>query len=218
MPNSTRNWIVFALFVTAWLAIWGFWLPGRSASLNQNAIDLAEWSTFLIDVRSGDIRIMPDILRLALILTVIGVGLSAAVIEPFWQRWLVRLAALLPAVVMLPPYPFILQAFFSDSYGLRFTVCAFGFAGIAAMFFLDQTKPYTRSWFILGVAASALGLASWAYMQLRRPFTVHLGNNFSPGWGSILFAASLIAVLVVQTLIMLNQKEVSTAPGELQTS
>jgi len=192
----------------AWLGIWGVWLPGHSASLQQHAIDFAEWTTFLIDVRSGDMLRMPDVLRLGLMLAVVAMAISAVAIKNGWVRWGIRLITLIPAVVMLPPYPQLLEFWFSDSYGLRFGACSVAFAGVLACVLIDRLSGRSKSFILLAVVVLSFGLSLWAYVVLRVPFTIHLGRMFGPGWGTLLFGMGLVAALVMQAILIarMNQK------------
>jgi len=198
----------FAVLCASWIGIWGTWLPGRVGSLQQNAIDFAEWSTFLIDVRSGEILRMPDLLRLGLMLAVVAAAVAASALHNKWLRWAVRVFLLIPAVVMLPPYPQILELWFSDSYGLRFAACSVAFVGVLACLLADRLPEITRRIMLLVLAVLSASAALWSYLLLRVPFTIHFGREFGPGWGTILFMMGLAAALALQarTLIQLNQK------------
>ena len=66
---------VLALLV-AWAGAWAAWVPHRSLGLTQNAIDLAEWSTFLPEVRFGGLRTMPEMLRLAITLCSVALAVG----------------------------------------------------------------------------------------------------------------------------------------------
>ncbi len=209
MKNTTLSWLIFGLFCLAWVGIWGAWLPSQSASISQHAVDFAEWSTRLIDVRSGDLRFMPDILRISLALTVGGVALSAQVISSRFIRWLIRCVTLVPAIVMLPPYPDVFQLFFSDAYGLRFTACAVAFVLVTSTFLVDRLRPQYQQLLAGLVGVAALGTSLWAYVLLRRPFTIHLNTDFGPGWGAILFTLSLVAALALLVTASLQNKKLT---------
>ena len=68
--------IGIAGLLLAWLGLWGAWVTHRVVSLRQNALDFAEWATYLPVVRSGEITLMPDILRLGVALAVIRLSHS----------------------------------------------------------------------------------------------------------------------------------------------
>jgi len=176
----------------AWLGVWGAWIGHRTVALTQNAIDLAEWSDYLMDVRFGGLAGTPNCLRLAVGLAMIALALGAGAIGNRWLRWGMRLTAALPAVVMLPPYPFLLELWWSDSYGVRFTIALLALTGIAASGLFDRMAGLVRqaAVAVLGVVSAGLGI--WTFFALRPPFEAHYASSIAPGWGSLLFWGVLI--------------------------
>ena len=194
--NRRLDRIVWGALLASWLGVWGAWFPHPVAALRLNPIDLAEWTTFL---RSGDLHYVPDLLRLAVVLAMMALSVSAGGIQNMWLRWGSRLLALIPSLLILPPYPFVLQAFWSDSYGLRFTVAMVGIVGTAAAFLLDSMAARRR--IVTGVLAAASGvLAIWTFATLRVPFGQRYDEAILPGWGFVIFVLAAIVVVVVSVL------------------
>lgn len=182
----------------AWCGIWGPWVPGQNVSLIQNALDLAEWSTFLPEVRTGTFRLMPEVLRLGIALGITGIMFSLVVIRyPLW-RWIARTAALLPAIAMLPPYPWLLNLWFDQSYGWRFGASSFALIGWGLCFITDKL-PRRVTLIISSICCvGALALSAAASIILFGPFRAHYGQPLYPGLGAWLFWIGMVTVMILQ--------------------
>jgi hypothetical protein len=202
-PEHRRLLWVIALLIAAWIGVWGAWIPHQAVALRVNAIDLAEWSTFLTEVQIGGLRLAPDFLRLAVALAQIAFSLSAGVVENRWLRWALRGVALIPCLLLLPPYPFMLQLWRSESYGLRFVVAVVGVMGVLAAAAADRA-PMLRRALTWALAWSAAALGSWAFTSLIGPFGMRYGSALLPGWGAVLFATSLIIAGILEGLSIIR--------------
>ncbi len=201
--RTGMEWLGRATLVTlmvAWFGIWGAWLPHPVVGLRVNALDLAEWATFLPEVREGMLRFLPEALRLALSLAVIALGIQAGSALSRWRQWLVRALGLLPCLLMLPPYPHVLQLWWSDSYGLRFTVASFGLLGVVASPWLSRLPAMTGEIIsgLLVVASAALGLG--AFLMLRRLFVTYYDTQLTLGWGIAFFLAGLTLAALLHSV------------------
>jgi hypothetical protein len=192
--NERLDRAVWIVLLGAWLGVWGAWFPHPATALRLNPIDLAEWTTFL---RSSDLRLMPELVRLSVVLAMIALSVSAGSIHNPLLRWGSRLLALIPALLILPPYPFILQAWWSESYGLRFVVAALGIVGTAAALLLDQRPVQWRIMITGMLAITSAALAVWTFITLRIPFGQRYAESIMPGWGIVLFIAALLVVIGV---------------------
>lgn len=196
-----RDTIALIALVGVGLGIWGAWIPNIAASLSQNVFYLAEWSTFLPGVRSGQIRLAPDILRLSAALGVIALLFAAQNLRSAWARRLLRAAAAIPVLfVLLPPYPDFLQMWWSPSYGARFGVASLLGAGLVACAFARRIPASTNRLLIvisciLAVAAAIAGLSS-----LIPPFQADYAVPLGAGWGGVMFFIGLILAIASQAL------------------
>lgn len=184
----------------AWAGMWGAWIPHRTASLTQNAADLAGWADVLLDVRSGPLASVPDLLRLSLVLAALALAVQAGGVENLWLRWTIRLVAVLPALVLLPPYPFVLDLWRSETYGARFLIAAALPVGVTATILTDRLTPQVRRWMALGLAVTAVAAGLLAYQALQRPFEAHYASRLPPGWGVIAFAGGLAIGAAAQVI------------------
>ena len=197
---------VMALLL-AWIGIWGAWIPNRAVSLTQNAFDFAEWSTYLNDVRYGDLTLMPDVFRLAVGLCVIAMAVSVGAFEKLWLRWGLRVIGLLPALVLLPPYPDLLKLWFSESYGRRFGVVSIIVVGVALTILSDKLPWKVRRLVMIGLSGLAVISGLWAFLTLVKPFQHHYAHTIYPGWGAAAFFTGLLAAIIIQIVCQFRGNE-----------
>jgi len=184
--------IGLAALALAIIGVWGAWIFNAPVALTQNAFYLAEWSTFLLDVRYGGLRAAPEILRAGIALAALGGAVALAIIPNFWRRWAARLALIPIGLNLLPPYPDVFSLWWSPSYGGRFMAASILWLGLAACLWLDRRSVKLRRWVIVGCVLASMGSAGWGYGQLIRPFEAHYALTLRPGWGLIVFFAGLL--------------------------
>ena len=180
------------LFAT-WIGIWGAWIPAKAIALRQNAIDLAEWATFLPEVRSGALHFVPDILRLSIALISIAAAWKAMSIQNGWIRWSIVLVSVIPGFLLLPPYPYVLQLWNSDSYGLRFVIGNLTVIGVGLSLVVGKFSEQVMRVIRMILTLIAVGLAVYAASALWGPFSLRFGMQIRLGWG---FASFLVGTLL----------------------
>lgn len=202
----------------AWVGIWGVWIPHRVSALNQHVLYLAEWATFLPAVRYGDMRLTPELLRLALALASVALAASVGHVEMGWLRWAIRAIALIPPLAILPPYPDLTRLWWSESYGWRFTMASVGLIGVVASGGLDYATPKVRRGIVTGLAVGAGVVAILAYAPLKSAFEGYFAERVAPGWGLALFAGGLgLAILLQLARLVLDWRSAAPpAPPETQ--
>jgi hypothetical protein len=208
--NLKAWWQQYAAVIVltlVWIGIWGAWIPAKAASLTQNALYLAEWSTISPEARFQGMSYLAEALRLSVALAVIALAISANAIRGFTRRWLVRTIAALPGLVILPPYPYVLDLWRSASYGNRFIVAAVLFIGVAACVIIDILPRKLRHVMItiLCLASAALGI--WTFLVLRVLFEVRYTGVILPGWGLGLYVAGLLVTTVTQVAALARSEE-----------
>ncbi|NDJ54487.1 MAG: hypothetical protein GYB68_15570 [Chloroflexi bacterium] len=206
-PRQTRGQQLTALRVVAlalmWIALWGAWIPGEVVSLNQNALDLAEWSTRLEVVRFGGLRLLPDFLRLAVALGIVTLAVSFSSIRPLLLRWSLRAVAALPGLIMLPPYAGVASLVWwvdPSQYLARFGAALVLWLGIAACLIIDGLPEGFQDGLLIGLSVGALALASWAFLMLRGAFADHYPGPVGLGWGYIGFCWALLLTVALSAL------------------
>lgn len=185
---------MLAALGVAWLGVWGAWIPHQTVALTQNAVDLAEWATFLTDVRYGGLQLMPELLRLSISLAVVALAVAAGCLSAWWRRWLLRLAALIPGLMLLPPYPFIFRPF-GSGYEVRLLVALAMWLGVALTLLTDRLSMRLQRALAMSFAGAAAVAGLWAYGALHSPFVAHYNQPLLPGWGLIVFAVGLVGAI-----------------------
>jgi hypothetical protein len=186
------------LLVLAWVGIWGAWIPAKTASLTQNALYLAEWSTILPESRFGGLAYLAEVLRASVAVAVVALAVGVGAFKRPLLRWSIRLAACLPGLVILPPYPEILNLWRSVSYGSRFLIAAALFTGILLNILTDIFPRQLRRWLVSVLCLVSAGLGIWAFFSLQILFEVRYTQALPPGWGFGLFVGGLVVTGVTQ--------------------
>ena len=200
MGRAQRAPITLIGLIAAWLGVWGAWVPNGAASLSQNLFYLAEWSTFLPGVRSGEIRLAPEVLRLAAALGAAALVFSAEGIRRGWARWAVRLLLALPVIIVLmPPYPDFFQLWWSPSYGARFGTASVLVLALVASGFAGRLPEVGRRIVVAALCVLALASAVIGLIALLPPFQADYAAPLGAGWGLAAFFAGLIVAAVAQT-------------------
>jgi hypothetical protein len=197
--RAQRKPITLIGLIAAWLGLWGAWVPSSTASLSQNLFYLAEWSTFLPGVRSGEIRLAPEALRLAAALAAAALVFSAEGIRQTWTRWLVRIGLAVPVIIVLmPPYPDFFQLWWSPSYGARFGTASVLALALVASLFAGRLSAPARRIGVAGLCVLALASAVTGLVNLLPPFQADYAAPLGAGWGLAAFFAGLVVAALAQ--------------------
>jgi hypothetical protein len=216
MSSKSLQWGIIGvlMLLLAWIGVWGAWIPARTVGLTQNALYLAEWSTILPESRFGGLAYLAEVLRLSVALAVVALAISVGVLKNPLMRWAIRVVACLPGLVILPPYPELLNLWRSVSYGTRFIVAAALFAGIVLSVLTDLLPGRLQRWLVSGLSLVAAGLAIWAFFSLRLPFEARYMGVLVPGWGFGVFVGGLMVTGVTQIADLLH---VSSQPKAINS-
>lgn len=202
------------VLLLVWIGMWGAWIPAQTAALTQNALYLAEWSTILPESRFGGLAYLAEVLRLSVALAVVALAVGVGALESLSARWLMRVVACLPGLVILPPYPELLNLWWSDSYGSRFVVAVVLFAGVLLSVVTDVLPGKLQRWLMSGLSLAAAALAIWAFFSLRVPFEARYTGTLMPGWGFILFVGGLAVTGVTQIVDLIYSSPQSVVHSE----
>ncbi len=187
-----------AALSVAWFGIWGAWISHRTVSLTQNAIYLADWSEVLTDVRYGPLAGVPNILRLAIVLAVVALMIGLGAARNPWLRWSLRVVASLPGLVLLPPYPYVLQLWRSDVHGVRFLIATALWVGAAACLLTDRLPVQACRALVISFGLAAACVGGWAFLLLHRPFEAHYAATILPGRGALAFGIGLMVAAMIE--------------------
>jgi hypothetical protein len=164
----------------------------ETSALTQNFFYFSEWSTFLLDVRFGEMFLAPDLMRTGGALVIVGLIVSLEALDNLFLRWSLRIVAALPVLMLLPPYPQVLQLWWAEGYELRFLAASLIPAGLLAVVFLDRPGAWRRAALISGFSLAGMVIGVASFWRLKEPFEAHYTHGLSPGWGLALFLAGTL--------------------------
>nr|MBN1229628.1 hypothetical protein [Anaerolineae bacterium] len=204
---SRGDFLGFAGLLLAWIGAWGAWITHKAAGLTLNAYDLAERAEYLQEVRFGDMSAAPDTLRFSIVMALIAFAIAAGFIRHWWIRLVARLTAVLPCLVLFPPYPQILSPWRSGQYRTQFIIAAMLVVGVALSYLIDRFPVQRRR--ILSIIFCIPGIVPgiWGYLSLTRLLgELYDLGVFPPGWGLLAYTAGLSGAALV-LLITITRHE-----------
>jgi hypothetical protein len=184
-------------FITLGLLI-GAWIFDPAISLRLNAFYLSEWATFLNDVRYGNLKMIPEFMRLSAALATAALAISARWSPSIIWRLAIRTLAIPVILLLLPPYPDFFQLWMSPSYGGRFLTMMVAAVGLAASFLTDKAAEKPIQLAVIGLCLLATGCAIFSYSALLQPFQAHFARTIWPGWAFVTFCVALLGAGVLQ--------------------
>jgi hypothetical protein len=184
-PLRAVEWLGLAL---ALVGYFGPWIPHPTAALTVTGRELAEFAKFFPQVQSGTSPIMRALFVAPLLATSILAGLLANEwLRSPAQRILATVALSAPALLALPPYPFLTAA----EYRVQL-ILAVGGGTLALLTLLTGRLPdAVRGILIALVAVGGFGIAAVQFALLH-PLVVSLYGSVLPlGWGLLACGAGL---------------------------
>ena len=124
--KDSRAWFLIGVAL-ALVGYWGPWVNHKTAALVLSGLDMAEFVKFLPEVRAGTEPMLRELFYLPLLaaaLCLALIGSNRPWRYPLWARGIMVIIAIVLAVIVLPPYPFILQALSSDEFRRQFLMAA----------------------------------------------------------------------------------------------
>ena len=223
-----------AAVVLALVGYWSPWLTHPAASLRLNGYELSEWITFLPGVRSGELPLsrltfLLPLACLALLLSAIATrvpvrlaapplgqtparapqrpraGLAAALpAVPGPWGWGLLLAGLVCALVLFPPYPYLLTAIRDPEFQGQFFVACATLLGLVILAYLPaELKDGLQV--LLGLAGAALSLFG---LLILRPAASELLNAPWPiGAGWVMFVLGFVALVLAGLTQLFGARE-----------
>ncbi|MEP7357212.1 MAG: hypothetical protein ABI847_08230 [Anaerolineales bacterium] len=119
-------------------------------------------------------------------------GLSALLPVDGLSGWALLALGLLCALIVIPPYPYVLTAYADPEYRVQFFVALFSLVALLlALYLPDQVKAIAQ----LGLAAAGGVLGLWSLLALRPVASDLLGSPWpiGLGWGLMLAGFAILA-------------------------
>ncbi len=176
---------------------WAPWVNHKTAALVLSGLDMAEFVKFLPGVRAGTefmIRELFYLPPLAAALCLALIGSSRLWRYPLWARAIMVIVAIVLAVIVLPPYPFILQALSSDEFGRQFSMAAGCLAVIAASLLYRRLPRAVVAGLLIVVSLAGMIPPVWQFFSIRSALDSVYGQAIPIGWGLWLMAVGLLMV------------------------
>jgi hypothetical protein len=115
---------------------------------------------------------------------------------PLWARAITVIAAIVLAVIVLPPYPFILQIPSSDEFRRQFLMGAGCLAVIAASLLYRRLPGAVMAALLIVVSLAGAIPPVWQFFSIRSALDRVYGQPIHVGWGLWLMVAGFLVVAV----------------------
>ncbi len=181
----------FAGLALVWLGYFGPWVTHQSGALSINGFDLAEWMTFLPEVRNGS---LPANRITQLVPLAVAVIVTSALA---WQmhglaRWLLSGLAAIGLLSLLPGYPFIL--FFREDTTVQRQLMLAGGTLAAALATLGLPRlPFKLGgWVLVTLIIAGMVIACRNFLALQPVVSALYGTSISAGYGLLFMQAGFL--------------------------
>jgi hypothetical protein len=104
------------------------------------------------------------------------------------------MTAVVLAIIVLPPYPFILQALSSDEFGRQFSMAAGCLAVIAASLLYRHLPRAVVAGLLIVVSLAGAIPPLWQFLSIRSALDRVYGQPIHIGWGLWLTVAGFLVV------------------------
>jgi len=192
--------------VLALIGYWGPWVNHKTAALVLSGLDMSEYVKFLAEVKWGTESMVREIFYLPPLAVALCLALLAAnerADYSSWMRGLMLVAAVALALVVLPAYPFVLQALTSSEVRWQFA------SSILCLLFIGGYRFYRRlstslvAWLLMGLAFVGAVPPLWQFFSIRHAINRVYGQPIELGWGLWLTVAGFP---IIVTAAILQQK------------
>jgi len=179
------------------IGYWGPWVNHKTAALVLSGLDMAEFVKFLPGVRDGSefmIRELFYLPPLAAALCLALIGSSRLWRYPLWARTIMVIVAIVLAIIVLPPYPFILQALGSDEFRRQFSMAAGCLAVIGGTLLYRRLPRAVVAGLLIVVSLAGAIPPLWQFFSIRSALDRVYGQPIHIGWGLWLTVAGFLVV------------------------
>ena len=194
--KGSKTWFLIGIALVL-IGYWGPWVNHKTAALVLSGLDMAEFVKFLPGVRTGTefmIRELFYLPPLAAALCLALVGSSRHLRYPLWARAIMVIIAMVLAIIVLPPYPFIFQALSSDEFRRQFLMGASCLAVIAASLLYRRLPRTVVAGLLIAVSLAGAIPPLWQFLSIRSALDRVYGQPVHIGWGLWLTAVGFLVV------------------------
>ena len=194
--KRSKTWFLIGVAL-ALVGYWGPWVNHKTAALALSGLDMAEFVKFLPGVRAGAefmIRELFYLPPLAAALCLALIGSNRLWRYPLWARMTMVMTAIVLAIIVLPPYPFILQALDSDEFRRQFLMAAGCLAVIGGTLLYRRLPRAVVAGLLIVVSLAGAIPALWQFFYIRSALDGVYGQPIHIGWGLWLTVAGFLIV------------------------
>jgi hypothetical protein len=194
--KGSKTWFLIGIALVL-VGYWGPWVNHKTAALVLSGLDMAEFVKFLPGVRAGTEFMIRELFYLPLLaaaLCLALIGSNRPWRYPLWARGIMLIIAIALAIIVLPPYPFILQALGSDEFRRQFLAGAGCLALIVASLFHRRLPGVIVAGLLIVISLAGAILPLWQFFSVRSALDGVYGQPIHIGWGLWLTAAGFLVV------------------------
>ena len=215
MKGKTTGHLPLTLLgiVLALIGYWGPWVNHKAAALVLSGLDMSEYVKFLAEVKQGTKPVVRELFYLPLLAAALCLALLSAderANYSLWMRRLMLIAAIALALIVLPAYPFILQAPASAEFRWQFASSVLCLLFIIGCRFHRFSSPVT-AWLVIGFALVGIVPPLWQFFSIRGAISRVYGRPVELGWGLGLTAAGFLIVALKEAASLLTKRNDSLA-------
>ncbi len=178
----------------AWLCLYLPWFVHETAGFTMHGFDLAEWTSLHPATRSSSPPMLTSfLLRLPHILLPLAVAVMGAALPDPRARWIVRAAAALLALRMVPPVEFFRGVTDDPNYRQMMLLTALGLLSVAGTLVLPR-RAFGPT---LAIACVGAVVAGWWGLSRAGVLLDNFEIDVQVGAGVVGMTAFAAAVLVV---------------------
>lgn len=181
----------------ALIGYWGPWVNHKTAALVLSGLDMAEFVKFLPEVRAGTAFMIRELFYLPPLAAALCLALTGGnryLRYPLWARVIMVIIAIVLAMIVLPPYPFILQALSSDEFRRQFLMGTGCLAVIAASLLYRRLPGAIMAALLIVVSLAGAIPPVWQFLSIRSALDRVYGQPIHVGWGLWLMVAGFLVV------------------------
>jgi hypothetical protein len=179
------------------IGYWGPWVNHKTAALVLSGLDMAEFVKFLPEVRAGTEFMVRELFYLPLLAAALCLALIGShrhLDYPLWARTIMVIIAIVLAIIVLPPYPFILQALSSDEFRRQCLAGVGCLVIIMGLLFYRRLPGAIVAGLLIAIPLAGAVLPLWQFFSIRHALDQVYGQPVHIGWGLWLTAVGFLVV------------------------